>query len=1151
MCNFGINNREVLINLASVDGHPIQIDTKGKLKFPQYFKFFFWRIKRSLWGLLKPCYLEGDYQYEIEILGAGGLELSKEVNPIEIQINNSVRAAKGSFRIDNQKEIQPFLYFFPKSIIDCSEKLTKEQKFRLDFSLKIISSQNCYSKPISDHLCIRIARFESFMDFELCIDEDKKSLMYNLTDNDVKIGKLIVRHNSSKECAPDIIHGSFNIFVKNIDEKNGEKINELVIMGEGDTSDKYKLSEAYTRLEIAELEHGEEIEIPLIWKMNKVSNPSKDVNYHVYIKCDDKEPKDIGSIQLKRNEVLVIEKVEFHFPGNMDESKPSDITIVNSVKGEIRLFEGMYSNPWITFSNTADSIDPKYPDASVLFGRCKITDVKIMETSQIKWFNEETKPEDLFKLSTEKDGDWDLSTLQQLKAKETKSVYIHIMGDLIKSIEPMQSYDETFVLVEITISYVLRKIKTEPERNQAFLDFKDGKDTGCYTRTIQLKLSKEPMKEWFCVDFGTSAVFAFSADARGNGESIDLKKTKEDIAWSIYKDKAKRDDKQESGTLIASTVVLNGGSSKAINYQAKVPSDYKDEVIWFSPTSGSTELKFKLPCLKTMMGYKYVPDIFEDAEKQIFKYKDTDNNELGLYDNEKKPTKVLEVAQVFESVYRQFFIYFLKNKIKEVSENDYKFEERRIEKLVLTHPNTYTPLNIDVLRKLARTTMPTVYPEHLLFISESDAVACYYLSKRTNLDWGQINPTQKKSLDNKEKVLVYDMGAGTLDLTYFIKEKNENNFTIDIIGKLGVNKAGNYLDYVIAQILVELYKNNNGKELKKLNRLLLIDKKTAKGLNVILDERDQLKNYVKELKAHITKNNLEEKIPKLQLGNQDEFDFEEAKIKDIVNHELFKKFINEITCDVLKSFADNCGENGVMDIDLVILSGRSTCLYAIREGLKAYIDKNNENLKKLEKKEKKTLYFNICSGKVSEEFDSVDALKLGKLKSVVAEGALAYATQYKRKDSGFTFHFKHLYATIGIIIHKSNEEDQWIPLIGPNSNHIEDDNYINNSTKLERKGVVWIDLVQSYVKNPISAIKNQSTGMISKLCEIHRTEWPENFTIQIKMYKIRPGNNANSLELRIADQTVDLNPHDDFDDESLRKSLWPVIFPYAKSDIGV
>jgi hypothetical protein len=91
------------------------------------------------------------------------------------------------------------------------------------------------------------------------------------------------------------------------------------------------------------------------------------------------------------------------------------------------------------------------------------------------------------------------------------------------------------------------------------------------------------------------------------------------------------------------------------------------------------------------------------------------------------------------------------------------------------------------------------------------------------------------------------MGAGTLDLTLVSLKTGEGVTTIDYKAKVGVNKAGNYLDYLIAEILKEFYKKSSS---ATENGLELISKainyNTTLGGAAATSLRKELKDFVKD-----------------------------------------------------------------------------------------------------------------------------------------------------------------------------------------------------------------------------------------------------------------------------------------------------------------
>ncbi|WP_133510184.1 hypothetical protein [Candidatus Thiosymbion oneisti] len=126
----------------------------------------------------------------------------------------------------------------------------------------------------------------------------------------------------------------------------------------------------------------------------------------------------------------------------------------------------------------------------------------------------------------------------------------------------------------------------------------------------------------------------------------------------------------------------------------------------------------------------------------------------------------------------------------------------------VTHPNSYTQNHVRRLQNLVEQVFSgiardenLVYPDNIHFVSESDAVAYYYLIHAHRLRApGTVVP-------DRERILVYDIGAGTLDLTYLEVDwqtTNAGDYTpkqIRVRRRGGVTKAGDLLDECIARDL--------------------------------------------------------------------------------------------------------------------------------------------------------------------------------------------------------------------------------------------------------------------------------------------------------------------------------------------------------------
>ena len=123
------------------------------------------------------------------------------------------------------------------------------------------------------------------------------------------------------------------------------------------------------------------------------------------------------------------------------------------------------------------------------------------------------------------------------------------------------------------------------------------------------------------------------------------------------------------------------------------------------------------------------------------------------------------------------------------------------DQLILTHPNTFTPLHRGLYHEFAcdalmqRLGIRSDSWVHM--ISESDAVAFEYLDRQRT-----ISPR-----DGVERVLVYDFGAGTVDLSIIRVEWSNVGICFpkkwSVECRLGVPIAGNHLDQSLARLVDE------------------------------------------------------------------------------------------------------------------------------------------------------------------------------------------------------------------------------------------------------------------------------------------------------------------------------------------------------------
>ncbi|OQW91891.1 MAG: hypothetical protein BWK78_03260 [Thiotrichaceae bacterium IS1] len=127
--------------------------------------------------------------------------------------------------------------------------------------------------------------------------------------------------------------------------------------------------------------------------------------------------------------------------------------------------------------------------------------------------------------------------------------------------------------------------------------------------------------------------------------------------------------------------------------------------------------------------------------------------------------------------------------------------------VVLSCPNTFTAFHRQKLQDIAYKALTgplgIVMRKHIHLISESDAVAYHHCQQRL---------TQGKYRTGTERLVVYDFGAGTLDLS-LVKVTWGGSGTYpeqwQVENRLGVPIAGNYVDSQLARLIDRLLRDNS------------------------------------------------------------------------------------------------------------------------------------------------------------------------------------------------------------------------------------------------------------------------------------------------------------------------------------------------------
>lgn len=609
---------------------------------------------------------------------------------------------------------------------------------------------------------------------------------------------------------------------------------------------------------------------------------------------------------------------------------------------------------------------------------------------------------------------------------------------------------------------------------------------------VTWQLHLDPNPEWLCVDYGSSAIVCCY-----DQEILDLKRQKSSIFRNADNGQYRVDTIESSTKFLSSDIVLHAvradGKSTLCTqhrYDPTNPMPYLGFSVCLSPTSSlvKTDVRTQLPCLKILVGNEFLP---EKRDFMSFKYTRLDANgtlaAIEAKDAKRmgEDTCLLRISTIFKEAYAELFRYFI------LPETNGK----SINKLVLTYPNTYTPVHLKVLENIARETFPSVRDGFLRFVSESDAVAAYYLQ-----NWDSYNGVAEHQITDTETVLVYDMGAGTLDLTLFRKTLGKNGkIEVNILGKIGTGKAGNYLDYLISEIIAE-------KVPGAVKGQKAVSTDAAPDVQTLIERL-----YIKQA----VKNSIK---PELRAGRTLAYNGVEFDSDLILDDERFKEFLTQVTLEIVRKLVTSVGIKD-LHINTVLMSGRSCRLSALQKSLRDAL-KDSRIVK----------------------FKSVGDQE----KTVVAEGAMARAGIFSSPETPVVIRSKRLYASYGIIYKKVGGTWRYTELLNSSNlpfcsdNTVLDDFEGPSVTATGTAAAGTIKLIQTYLspKETEAAYNKADLEFISEMEEYDMAcfDGKDSLNVKIKLdYKNNISLYVNGLSsVGTSPQGVDLSS------DVTKRSVWPV-----------
>jgi len=456
---------------------------------------------------------------------------------------------------------------------------------------------------------------------------------------------------------------------------------------------------------------------------------------------------------------------------------------------------------------------------------------------------------------------------------------------------------------------VPNEVKIELSFDARIIVDKDGSvpENGDLNKRIEVII---PLKEliydnWYSIDLGTTGIVVAKWDYNKNR-----------IGPVVLKDVPNIDDRiEKDDNIISSNTILkcnNDRSNCSVVVSPSLP-DWKmcDDVL--------------VSC-KFIVGQDHIPHSKEYAER----YPDGAELENGSI----KSWGTLTPSDIIKFTYKTIF-----NRIDDA-------ERDKVRKLIVTYPNTYTPILLDRLRNLIVDSglFPNLQTEDLHLIPESDSVVAYYINKKINDEGIDINPGEIK------RMIIYDMGAGTLDLSLIELSSTDGNLKANFIKRIGVPIAGEYFTYL-------LYKQYEGKWAN-----------VNKGLKIYLDKVKRTFTEGEPLQAtDETENYVKDKNLRIEIGDE------------------LREWISICTDNV---FSQLVGTDWKNKVDVIVYSGRGSQFRPIRDAIS-----------------------DICGEDIYIDESSIQE---NELKQCVAHGAILYQQIFQNINRPFNIEHHNTCLNIGV-----------------------------------------------------------------------------------------------------------------------------------------
>lgn len=545
-----------------------------------------------------------------------------------------------------------------------------------------------------------------------------------------------------------------------------------------------------------------EIEIPIVADIKRMGNPyeAPSRTYQLELEVTYRHHDALQTDVMKEPAHFTIErdakKAELHVFSDVKEIFDGDTLSLQKTPFIFDDIDGAKHTFPLTIKNTADS---GLPHAGLIIGDFSYN-VSFEEDNVMERYANGKTREQVFFISDADAGSNCFEVLQkgkyQIDSKPGGDINLQLVFSeeniikLFRINNGEQNYNTT-LLVGFSFNYW----SNDSGVNIVSATSKKGKP---FHATLRLPLYQKPCEQWLGIDFGTSAIVCMYDNI-----PLDLRSRKAEL----FNDP---DPHYESGTVFLSSntifranAVESDKSQLLSENQSQELPDYHSLAVCLSPTwtVERENHRFLLPCLKLIVGHEFLPQLESFPNNQFFYYVGESRERKQLLDENQRPTRLAKVDTILDEVYRELFQFYIRKRLPANVLNE------KINRLVLTVPNTFSPNHKKTIESIVKQSLSHLDIRDVCFVSESDAVACYYLKNKYNIN-RDITRTVE-SINEVENILVYDMGAGTLDLSLFtiVPDKNDTR-RVTVRGRIGLSKAGNYLDFVLANIIADIFEQH-------------------------------------------------------------------------------------------------------------------------------------------------------------------------------------------------------------------------------------------------------------------------------------------------------------------------------------------------------